>query len=52
LTDRSTGETDDARFLADDLRVLADLALGCCAFLFGHIGREWELRDFATHVAR
>ena len=52
LTDRSAGETDDARFFADDLRVLANLALGCCAFFLGYIGWEWELGDFTTHVAR
>jgi len=40
------------RFLAKDLRVLADLALRRGAFLIGRIGWEWELRDFATHVAR
>jgi hypothetical protein len=52
LTDQLAGETDDARFFADDLRVLADLALGCCAFFLGYIGWQWELGDFATHVAR
>ena len=52
LPDRSTGETDHARLLAEDLRVLADLPLGGGALLLGYIGRQWELRDFATHVAR
>jgi hypothetical protein len=52
LPDRSTGETDDARLLAEDLRVLADLALGCRAFFRGDIGRQRELRDLATHVGR
>ena len=52
LADRSAGETDDARFLAEDLRVLADLALGSGSFFLGDIGRQRELRDFATHVAR
>jgi hypothetical protein len=52
LPDRSAGETDKAWFLADDLRVLADLALCCRAFFLGDIGRQRELRDIATHVAR
>ena len=52
LTDQGAFETNDARLLADDLRVLADLALGCRAFFFAHIGWERELRDFATHVGR
>src|SRR5437867_5632990 len=52
LTDRSTGKTDDARFLGQDLRVTTDLAFGCRAFFFGHVGRKGELRDFTTHVAR
>src|SRR5205807_4415800 len=52
LTDRSASETDDAGFFADDRRVLADLPLGRRAFFRGDIGRQWELRDFATHVAR
>ena len=52
LPDRSTGKTDDARFLAEDLRVFADLSLGSGSFFFGHVGRQRELRDFATHVAR
>ena len=52
LPDRSAGETDDARFLAEDLRVLPDLSLRGGSFFFGHVGRQRELRDFATHVAR
>ena len=52
LTNRSTGKTDDARFLAEDLRVLPDLSLRGGSFFFGHVGRQRELRDFATHVAR
>ena len=52
LTDRSTGKTDDARFLAQDLRVFTDLAFGCRAFFFGDVGRQRELRDFTSHVAR
>src|SRR2546423_13243081 len=52
LTDRSTGETDGARLLANDLRVLADLAPSGGAFFFGDIGRQRELGDFTTHVAR
>jgi hypothetical protein len=52
LTDRSTRETNDAWLLADDLRVLADLALGRGAFFRRDIGGKRELRDFATHVPR
>ena len=52
LPDRSTGETDDARLLPEDLRVLADLSLGGSALFLGHVGWQRELRDFATHVAR
>ena len=52
LPDRSTGKTDDAWFLAQDLCVFADLAFGCRAFFFGDVGRQLELRDFTTHVAR
>src|SRR5439155_15113756 len=52
LTDRSTGKTDDAWLLAEDLRVLADLALRRGAFVVGDVGRQRELGDFATHVAR
>src|SRR5438477_8168506 len=52
LTDRSTGKTDDARFLPDDLRVLADLALRGGALVLGDVGGQGELGDFASHVAR
>jgi hypothetical protein len=52
LTDQFAVETVDARFFADDLRVLDNLALGCCAFFVGHVGWQGELRDFTTHVAR
>ena len=52
LPDRSAGETDDARFLAEDLRVLADLSLRSGALFLGHVCRQRELRDFATHVGR
>ena len=52
LTDRSAGKTDDSRFLSEDLRVLADLALRRGPFVVGDVGRQWELGDFATHVAR
>ena len=52
LTDRSTDETDDAWFLAEDLRVPADLALRRGAFLRSDIGGKRELRDFAAHVPR
>ena len=52
LADRSAGETDDARFLAEDLRVLADLSLRSGALFLGHVCRQRELRDFATHVGR
>ena len=45
-------ESDDTRFLADDLAVLADLAFGRGALFFCDIGRKRELRDFTTHVAR
>ena len=52
LADQCAFETDDAWLFADDLAVLADLALGGRALFFCDIGRKWELRDFATHVAR
>ena len=52
LTDQLAFEPDNARFLADDLAVLADFTLGRGALIFCDIGRERELRDFTTHVAR
>lgn len=52
LTDQPAGETDDARLFADDLGVLTDLALGCRALFLGRVGRQRELGDIATHVAR
>ena len=52
LADLSSGEADDARLLAKDLRVLADLSFGGRALVVGDIRRERELSDFARHGPR
>ena len=52
LANESALETDHARLLTHDPRVLAELAFRGRSLVIGNVGRERELRDFARHDAR